>query len=562
MNLSGKHVLVLGLGESGLAAALWCLRRGARVRVADTRAVPPYLAELRRRVAGAGPGPEFVAGEFDKALLGGIDLLVLSPGLSGGLLVVTHARAAGIPVVGEIELFARALRGLDGVLASPVLAITGTNGKTTTTALTGHLLRATGKTVAVAGNISPAALTALMAVQDASVLPQVWVLELSSFQLETTVTLNPAAATVLNVSDDHLDRYIDLAEYASAKARIFQSGAGAPGVQVLNRDDALVRAMALPGRDIITFGLGAPAAEADFGLRQSHGKAWLVRGERFLLPVSELPLAGLHNAANAMAALALCASLGFDAKDLLPALRSFRGLPHRVEKIAELDGVSWYDDSKGTNVGATVAALNGIGGQLAAHDNRLPSTGQRRGFTEHCSAPPEPAGCAKPAVGREVGRDGSSLSSCDPQERKIVVILGGDGKGQDFSPLAAAVARHARAVILIGRDGPLIEKAIGVADGVAIERASGMDDAVQRARALAQPGDAVLLSPACASFDMFRGYEHRAQVFAAAVRELEDACRRVAPREVQPNARNSGACSEMNQDRPLPREGGGGKGQP
>jgi len=462
MKLEGKHVLVLGLGESGLACARWCARQGARVRVADTRVAPPYLDELRCRV----PAADFVPGEFDKSLLAGIDLLALSPGLSGGLMVVIHARAAGIPVVGEIELFAQGLRELGMV---PVLAITGTNGKTTTTALTGHLLRATGKTVGVAGNISPAALTALMDAQDAGALPQVWVLELSSFQLETTETLYPAAATVLNISDDHLDRYIDLDEYASAKARIFKSAADAPGIQVLNRDDSRVCRMVLPDREIVSFGLDAPAAEDDFGLRQNRGEPWLVQGDRFLLPVSELPLAGLHNAANAMAALALCSSLGFDANALLPALRSFRGLPHRVEKIAELDGVSWYDDSKGTNVGATVAALTGIGG-----------TG-----------------------------------------RKVVVILGGDGKGQDFSPLRKAVARHARAAVLIGRDGPLIEKAIGTAANVTLESARDMDDAVSRARALARAGDAVLLSPACASFDMFRNYEHRAQVFIAAVRALE-----------------------------------------
>ena len=462
MNLTGRHVLVLGLGESGLAAACWCARQGARLRVADTRAAPPYLEELLRRATGA----EFISGEFDKGLLDGIDLLVLSPGLSGGLMVVIHARAAGIPVVGEIELFARALRGLGQHV--PVLAITGTNGKTTTTALTGHLLRATGKTVGVAGNISPAALCALMDAQDANVLPQIWVLELSSFQLETTATLNPLAATVLNISDDHLDRYIDLDEYASVKARIFQSGEGTPGVQVLNRGDARVRRMALADRQVISFGLDAPAAGEDFGLRQNRGEPWLVQGERFLLPVSELPLAGLHNAANAMAALALCASVGFDANALLPALRSFRGLPHRVEKVAELDGVTWYDDSKGTNVGATVAALNGLGG----------------------------TGC------------------------KVVVVLGGDGKGQDFLPLKKAVARHARAAVLIGRDGPLIEKVIGAAD-VVIETATDMEDAVRRAHVLAKAGDAVLLSPACASFDMFRNYEHRAQVFVAAVRALE-----------------------------------------
>jgi UDP-N-acetylmuramoylalanine--D-glutamate ligase len=491
MKLEGKHVLVLGLGESGLASARWCARQGARVRVADTRVAPPCLDELRRRA----PGADFVPGEFDKSLLAGIDLLVLSPGLSGGLMVVIHARAAGIPVVGEIELFARGLRELGAV---PVLAITGTNGKTTTTALTGHLLRATGKTAGVAGNISPAALTALMDAQDAGALPQVWVLELSSFQLETTETLNPVAATVLNISDDHLDRYIDLDEYASAKARIFQSAPGAPGVQVLNRNDPRVCRMVLADRQIVSFGLDAPAADEDFGLRPNRGEPWLVQGERFLLPVSGLPLAGLHNAANAMAALALCSCLGFDANALLPALRSFRGLPHRVEKIAELDGVSWYDDSKGTNVGATVAALSGIGGQMAALTSRLPSPG------------------------REVGSDGASARLAENQhDRKIVVILGGDGKGQDFSPLRKAVARHARAAVLIGRDGPLIEKAIGSAAGVAIESAKDMDDAVRRARALARPGDAVLLSPACASFDMFRNYEHRAQVFIAAVHALE-----------------------------------------
>ncbi|MEI8163880.1 MAG: UDP-N-acetylmuramoyl-L-alanine--D-glutamate ligase [Betaproteobacteria bacterium] len=496
MELNDKHVLVLGLGESGLAAARWCARQGARLRVADTRTAPPYLGELRRRV----PGAEFVAGEFDKKLLADIDLLVLSPGLSGGLMVVIHARAAGIPVVGEIELFARGLRGLcsDGAARPPVLAITGTNGKTTTTALAGHLLRATGKTVGVAGNISPAALTALMDALDADALPQVWVLELSSFQLETTETLNPHAATVLNISDDHLDRYIDLDEYASAKARVFQHTAAAPCVQVLNRADPRVRRMALADCRIITFGLDAPAANDDFGLRPNRGQAWLVQGERFLLPVSALPLAGLHNAANAMAALALCVTLGFDVTALLPALRSFRGLPHRVEKIADLDGVTWYDDSKGTNVGATVAALMGIGGQLAARNSHLPSPG------------------------REVGRDGTLAATGNQDDPKIVLIAGGDGKGQDFSPLRNAVSRHARAAVLIGRDGPLIEKALGAAPGVAIENATDMEDAVRRARALARPGDAVLLSPACASFDMFRNYEHRAQVFVAAVQALAD----------------------------------------
>ena len=468
MNLSNKHVLILGLGESGLAAAIWCYRQGARVRVADSRAAPPYLAELQRRVASTnwqvGSRHEFIAGEFDKSLLDGIDVLVLSPGLSGGLMVVIHARAAGIPVIGEIELFAYALcanaNPQAGIPVTPVIAITGTNGKTTTTALAGHLLASTGRRVGVAGNISPAALTALMDFQDAGELPEVWVLELSSFQLETTQSLAASAATVLNISEDHLDRYIDLSDYASTKARVFQGD----GVQVINRQDSRVKRMVNSGRRVISFGLDAPQTSNDFGLQDVAGTLCLMQGEQRLMSVAELPLSGLHNAANAMAALALCHSLSVDAASLVPALKAFRGLPHRVEKVAEIDGVSWYDDSKGTNVGATVAALEGL-------------------------------------------------------QRKVVVILGGDGKGQDFSHLSKAVKRHARAVVLIGRDGPLIEKTL-INCGVEMVSAGDMSDAVRQAKKLAQTGDAVLLSPACASYDMYRNYEHRAQVFVAAVKEL------------------------------------------
>jgi len=470
MRLDGKHVLVLGLGESGLAVAQWCLRQGARVRVLDTRAEPPFKAAL----GSAAPGAEFVcaplAENFDKTLLAGVDLVALSPGLSGGLMAVIHARAQGIPVVGEIELFAWALEDLgqrgSGPKHARVLAITGTNGKTTTTALTGHLCRGAGLSAAVAGNISPAALTALMACLDAGKLPKVWVLELSSFQLETLESLDADAATVLNVSDDHLDRYIDLDEYASAKAKVFRARGETPGVQVLNRQDERVRRMAAPGRRVISFGLDAPGSADDFGLRENRGEPWIVRGDSFLLPVSELPINGLHNAANAMAALALCAAIDLPTATLLPALRAFRGLPHRVEKIAEIGGVGWIDDSKGTNVGATVAAIEGL----------------------------------------------------TTATRKVVVILGGDGKGQDFSPLRAAVA-GARAAILIGRDGPRIGEAIAGC-GVPVLVAPDLDTAVVRAAETAQRGDAVLLSPACASFDMFRNYEHRAQVFAAAVQRL------------------------------------------
>ncbi|OIQ96508.1 UDP-N-acetylmuramoylalanine--D-glutamate ligase [mine drainage metagenome] len=471
MNLSGKLVLVLGLGESGLAMARWCQRLGARVRVVDTRPAPPALAALQGSVASA----QFIASDFirkpDKSLLKSVDLIALSPGLSGGSLLVIEAQGRGIPVQGEIELFAQALRGParrgEGQGPSRVIAITGTNGKTTTTALTGHLCRAAGRDAELAGNISPSALTALMARLDQGRLPDVWVLELSSFQLETTRSLDADAATVLNVSEDHLDRYIDLDEYASAKMRIFQG----TGAQVLNRQDARVRAMALPGRRLASFGLDAPGMVDDFGLRMKDGEPWLVQGEHYLLAQSALPIAGLHNAANALAALALCQAIGLQLPRLVEGLKSFEGLPHRVEKIAEIGLVRYFDDSKGTNVGATVAALTGIG-----------------------------------------GGDGG----------KIVLIAGGEGKGQDFSPLAPAVRQYARAVVLIGRDAQLIAAAIA-SSGVPLVHAEDMAAAVRAAAAAARPGDAVLLSPACASFDMYRNYGHRAEVFAAAVRALAGA---------------------------------------
>jgi len=469
MKLSGKHVLVLGLGESGLAMTRWCLRNGAHVRVADTRLEPPALPLLRKLIA-EGAQAEFHAGEFAKSLLEGIDMLALSPGLSPGMLVVFEARSRSIPVVGEIELFAQALRELgardpdEQARYAKVLAISGTNGKTTTTALTAHLCRCAGRDAEIAGNISPAALDALMSRLDAGRLPEIWVLELSSFQLETMETLNADAATVLNVSDDHLDRYVDLDEYAIVKSRIFSGG----GVQVLNRNDERVRKMARAGRWLVSFGLDAPGMLEDFGLRERAGEFWLVQGDHFLLPLAQLPLSGLHNAANILAALALCHAIGLPLARLVDGLKSFKGLPHRVEKVADIGGVGFFDDSKGTNVGATVAALEG---QLAG-----------------------PAG-------------------------KVVLIAGGDGKGQDFSPLRAAVRSHARGVVLIGKDADKIAAALGDC-GVPMRYAKDMDAAVRAAAAVALAGDAVLLSPACASFDMFRNYVQRAEVFVAAVRAL------------------------------------------
>jgi len=477
MNLAGKHALVLGLGETGLSLARFLARRGARVRVADTRADPPGLAALAEKV----PQADLVLGAYSDTSFAGVDLIAISPGVPLATPQVRAAAARGIPLVGDIELFAQALRqGHDGAPAlhagrasaqtlPSVLAVTGTNGKTTVTALAGAMCRRCGLATEVAGNISPAALDALMHCEDAKHRPEVWVLELSSFQLETTRTLNPAAATVLNLSEDHLDRYDGMGAYARAKSRIFRG----EGIQVLNRDDARSLGMAVAGRKQVSFGLDAPTRAEDFGLLRVDGELWLAQGVTPLLALKELSIAGLHNAANALAALALARALDLSYAPLLAALREFKGLPHRLEKVAEIDGVTYYNDSKGTNVGATVAALNGFA-ELAARGAR------------------------------------------------VILIAGGEGKGQDFAPLAAPVSRHVRSVILIGRDAGLIARALE-AGGVALLRADSMEQAVAQARAQAHAGDAVLLSPACASFDMFRNYPHRGEVFAACVRNLAHA---------------------------------------
>ncbi|PLX73566.1 MAG: UDP-N-acetylmuramoyl-L-alanine--D-glutamate ligase [Azoarcus sp.] len=456
---AGKHVLVLGLGESGLAMARWCGRQGARLRVADSRERPPGLDTLQQDV----PLAEIITGAFGNEVLEGVDLLAVSPGLDPRTGVIAEATRRGLPVTGEMSLLAGALRDLGMRDETRVIAITGTNGKTTTTALTAALAAASGMDAVAAGNISPAALDVLMDRLDRGEdLPACWVLELSSFQIETMEGLDPDAATVLNVTDDHLDRYADLEAYAATKAKIFEG----KGAQVLNRDDERVLAMARPGRRVLGFSTSAPQCADDYGLISQAGEDWLERGDERLIPLAALPIAGRHNAANAMAALALCeAGLGLDPQSLLPALRAFRGLPHRVELVAERDdGVRFYDDSKGTNVGATVAALDGLAGT-------------------------------------------------------VVLIAGGDGKGQYFSPLAEPFSRHVRAAVLIGRDAARIEA--GVAGcGVPLEHADRLDAAVERAAQLAQAGDVVLLSPACSSLDMFRNYAHRADVFVAAVRRL------------------------------------------
>jgi UDP-N-acetylmuramoylalanine--D-glutamate ligase len=491
-NLQGTSVLILGLGDSGLAMARWCTAAGARVTVADTRAAPPQLAALRADC----PSATFVHGEFAASLVEGTDIRAVfkSPGLTPAQTapVLGAAHASGLWLGGELSLF---MQGLEALKASQayvpqILAITGTNGKTTVTSLTGQLVERAGKTVAVAGNIGPTLLDTLAAHTAAQTLPQVWVLELSSFQLDGIDGFTPTMGTVLNLTQDHLDWHGDMAAYGAAKARIFGAHSVEAAPMLLNRDDPLVMAM-LPAlvkgkqlRSYVTFGADVPTRPGDWGLESVNGMTWLVKAleadetrrrrkddaeelyVQRLMPADALRIRGRHNAANALAALALASAAGCLLAPMLYGLREYRGEPHRVEAIGIVSEVEYFDDSKGTNVGATVAALTGLGA-----------------------------------------------------ERKLVLILGGQGKGQDFSPLAAPVERYARAVVLIGEDAELIAKALE-GSNVACLRAATMHEAVQLASSRAHAGDAVLMSPACASFDMFKNYGHRAEVFRAAVAEL------------------------------------------
>jgi len=526
-NLQGLHVMVLGLGASGLAMVRWCALHGAVVTVVDTREAPPQLAVLRQEL----PDVRFVHSDFNASLIEGSSIRAVfkSPGLSPAetVGVMDAAQTLGLWVGGELSLFAQALEDLaqsavptiHALYAPKVLAITGTNGKTTVTSLTGHLVRWAGKSVAVAGNIGPTLLDTLTKALAEDALPEIWVLELSSFQLDLPSGLEPTAAVVLNLSQDHLDWHGSMQAYAKAKANIF----GSTGLMVLNREDPSVMAMRPAPiraklqrpieREYVTFGTDMPQRPGDFGLEDMNGMVWLVRAleadetrkprrraagppqgataplggsaahavarvgastyqhleelhiQRFM-PADALRIRGRHNASNALAALALCSAAGCALGPILFGLREYRGEPHRVESVGILNGVEFFDDSKGTNVGATVAALNGLG-----------------------------------------------------EDRKLVLLLGGEGKGQDFSPLAAPIARHVRSVVLFGRDAPLIRAAIEASEVPLLDAAS-MEDAVAQANRAAHAGDAVLLSPACASFDMFKDYAHRAQCFVDAVRTL------------------------------------------
>ena len=556
MQLQGQHVLILGLGTSGLAMARWCAHAGAEVTVADTREAPPQLSVLQAEW----PQVRFIFGPFGPSLVEGTSVRAVfrSPGLAPGVVapVVDAAHAIGLWQGGELSLFADGLQDLKARFgyAPQVLAITGTNGKTTVTSLTGQLVARAGKTVKVAGNIGPTLLDTLaeamahadmqVAQQDlereekqvtepvndariealqsaeqeildtpdgeedeplplapvapvavhpmASALPQVWVLELSSFQLDSCEGFEPTAATVLNISQDHLDWHGSMAAYAAAKARVF----GAQALMVLNREDPQVMAMRPQPvrvklqkpleRACVTFGGDMPTRPGDFGIEVMNGMTWLVRALEAdetrrrrkeeaeelhiqrLIPADALRIRGRHNAVNALAALALASHAGCALGPMLYGLREYRGEPHRVESVAIVHEVEYFDDSKGTNVGATVAALHGLG-----------------------------------------------------LDRRVVVILGGDGKGQDFGPLAEPVARFARGVVLIGRDAPRIREVLQ-GSGVPLQDAADMDDAVVQAAELAKSGDAVLMSPACASFDMFDNYGHRAEVFCKSVARLAE----------------------------------------
>jgi UDP-N-acetylmuramoylalanine--D-glutamate ligase len=521
-----KRALILGLGESGIAMARWLAREGWMLRVADTRAAPPMLPALQAEL----PQAQFRGGPWDADLLEGVDLVALSPGLSPLQeplrALLAQAAQRGIDVAGEIELFARALERLreERGYVTRVLGVTGTNGKTTTVRMVARMLEQGGRSVCAAGNISPSALDALRGLLDADRLPDFWVLELSSFQLATTSSLACTAAAILNITQDHLDWHGSFADYRASKLRIF-----APSTyRVFNRDDPATRDLesvpvqpgSAPAEAAASFGAGTPRQLGQFGLAREAGLLWLActdeappprrarrggRGGRDpaaasllgpapleegelpavhrLMPVDALPVRGTHNAMNALAALALVRAVGAPLAPALRALEGFHGEPHRTELVACVAGVEYVDDSKGTNVGATVAALQGLAAGAGAADPGA-----------------DPAGAPAAA-------------------RRIVVILGGDGKGQAFEPLAEAVRAHARAALLIGKDAPLIARALEGID-VPLLFPADLRAAVQAAAVLAQAGDVVLLSPACASLDAFRNYAHRAEVFRAAVAEL------------------------------------------
>jgi len=487
MHYANKNFLILGLGESGLAMARWLAYCRARVKVADTREMPERLPVLRENI----PNTKFIGGAFSSALLEDVDYVAISPGLiphKEVAEILDAAQKREIPVWGETELFAQALSALrkERHYDPVVIAITGTNGKTTVTSMVGSMCRFAGKSVQVAGNISPAALDVLREVLEQNTLPEIWVLELSSFQLWSTYSLNPDAAAILNVTQDHLDWHESMEAYIAAKMRIF----GVHSVHVINRNDAFITRMIPANVPVMRFGTNEPQSPGDFGLRKDRDMEWLSmlpalhvdpktkkKSEpenepalKHLMPAGALRIRGRHNASNALAALALCRAINLPLAPLLHALREYKGEPHRVEYIATVAGVTYFDDSKGTNVGATVAAIEGLG------------------------------------------------SERDISKKQIVLIAGGDGKHQDFQPLLYPVRRYVHTVILIGQDAKRMHEVLQSAE-VNMLLCQTLEEAVQQAADISSQGDIVLLSPACASMDMFRNYAHRAQVFVDAVKE-------------------------------------------
>jgi len=436
------RTLVVGLGVTGLSCARFLARQGVEVAVTDSREQPPAVDAIRDEL----PDVALFLGGFQEDVFARAERIVVSPGVSLDEPLIRAAQQRGIEVIGDVELFARSVR-------APVVAITGSNGKSTVTTLVGEMARRSGKQVRVGGNIGTPALDLINDVE-----PELYVLELSSFQLETVASLQCQAAVVLNISPDHMDRYVSMGDYVRAKQRIY---AGA-SVQVVNRDDKPAAALAVGAARLISFGLDAPD-DANFGVAETSSGNWIVRGDERWMPVAQVKVAGRHNLANALAALALGEAAGLERQAMLQVLREFQGLPHRTQWVAERGGVAWYNDSKGTNIGATLAAAQGFDGPL-------------------------------------------------------VLIAGGQGKGADFAELAAGLDERVKAVVLIGEAAGEIRQALG--GRIPARDAASMREAVSLAAQLAQLGDLVLLSPACASFDMFDNYQHRGDVFMQAVREL------------------------------------------
>lgn len=435
------YTIVVGLGKTGFACLRYLVEQGNNVAVIDNRECPPYLEKMRERY----PNVPYSLGSFASPLLAKAHELVVSPGVSLKEPALAECIALGVPVIGDIELFARQAH-------APIIAVTGANGKSTVTTLVGLMAEAAGINVKVGGNLGVPALELL------DKQAELYVLELSSFQLETTYSLCPAVAVVLNITPDHLDRYHDFTEYCQAKWRIYNECKTA----IVNRDDPVSYKGVILPKQVISFGLDKPSV-GNFG----YSDGTLFYGNKKLLKINELRIRGCHQVANALAALAIGKALGLSVEIMVMVLKSFPGLEHRCQWVREINQVNWFNDSKGTNVGATQASVVGLGQEISG---------------------------------------------------KVVLILGGQGKGADFTLLRAACSQYVRAAILLGQDAALIKQAI--LGCCRISEAFSMADAVLKAKEEAQPGDVVLLSPACASFDMFNNFEHRGQVFVEEVQKI------------------------------------------